>query len=66
MQRELTDVERAGLRRGRGVSDLAITCEADQGYGPCGTYLDWTDCQCVKGHEIYIDTELRRSKPHDY
>lgn len=32
-----------------------VTCEADRGYGPCGTYRDWADGRCSEGHPISIE-----------
>ena len=55
-RRSLTEAERMRLAGERGVEDLAVTCEGDTGYGPCGTYHDWTDGTCRDGHEIEIDT----------
>lgn len=55
--RTLTAAEREQLASGRGVTDLAVTCEGDNGYGPCGTYHDWTDGTCAHGHAIEIDME---------
>ena len=52
--RSLTDTERARLASGEGVTDLTVTCEGDTGYGPCGTYLDWTEGFCDRWHEIEI------------
>jgi len=54
MTRKLTTEEREQLASGLGVEDLALTCEGDSGYGPCGTYLEWTDGRCACGHEIEI------------
>lgn len=55
--RELNASERARLASGRGVTDLAVTCEADAGYGPCGTYHDWKRGRCLRGHKIEIEDE---------
>lgn len=52
--RALTIEERRRLATGLGVSDLDVTCSGDCGHGPCGTYLDWTDCCCRAGHQIEI------------
>lgn len=30
----------------------AITCEGDNGYGPCGQYTDWGKGRCREGHKI--------------
>jgi len=36
-----------------------VTCEGDHGYGPCGTYTDWSGGTCAEGHEItFGDGEL--------
>jgi hypothetical protein len=48
----LTGAELARLASGRHVETLHLTCEADRGHGPCGTYLDWTDGTCARGHII--------------
>jgi len=50
--RELTGAELARLATGRGVTGWQVTCEGDSGYGPCGTYIDWTDGTCANGHQI--------------
>lgn len=55
--RTLTAAELEQLASARGVTDLAVTCEGDNGYGPCGTYHDWTDGTCAEGHLIEIDME---------
>lgn len=55
--RKLTSEECERLESCLGVEDLAVTCEADNGYGPCGTYRDWTDGCCACGHEIEIEIE---------
>ena len=52
--RKLTEAERQRLAEMRGVEDLTVTCEGDTGYGPCGTYLDWSNGLCSKGHVIEI------------
>lgn len=59
--RKLTDTERERLASARGVTDLAVTCEGDQGYGPCGTYTEWLDGRCAEGHEIEILTTDEQS-----
>ena len=53
--RKLNDEELTRLEAGENVVDLAVTCDGDSGYGPCGTYLDWTDGRCACGHEIEIE-----------
>ena len=53
--RKLTPAERDRLASQHGVTDLALTCEGDRGYGPCGTYLDWPAGVCEVGHEIEIE-----------
>jgi hypothetical protein len=56
--RKLTTEERKTLEDGEGVpSDMRVTCEHDNGHGPCGTFLDWTDCRCSRGAEIEIETD---------
>jgi hypothetical protein len=52
--RKLTKKEMDRLVAGLGVTDLVVTCEADTGTGPCGTYLEWTDGRCACGHKIEI------------
>jgi len=54
--RSVTTLEMAQLASGTGVTDLAVTCEADTGHGPCGCYADWTDGTCANGHVIEIET----------
>ena len=58
--RELTAQERERLASMRGVENLDVTCEGDTGLGPCGTYLDWADGTCARGHaiEIVVDREV--------
>lgn len=34
-----------------------ITCEGDTGYGPCGTYRDWSLGLCAQGHPIFFEEE---------
>jgi len=36
---------------------MDLTCEGDEGHGPCGTYLDWTDGHCARGHVIEVETD---------
>ena len=55
--RSLTTHEKQRLASGMGVTDLRVTCEGDIGYGPCGTYHDWTTGTCQEGHEIEIEIE---------
>lgn len=31
-----------------------LTCEANTGHGPCGTYRDWIGGQCAAGHSIML------------
>jgi hypothetical protein len=52
--RTLTDAEQEQLASGEGVVGLAVTCEGDSGYGPCGMYRDWAGGTCARGHEIEI------------
>ena len=59
--RELTGAELARLASGRGVENLPLTCQGDQGHGPCGTYLDWTDGTCARGHILEIIVDPNRS-----
>jgi hypothetical protein len=59
--RELTGAELARLASGRHVENLALTCEGDTGHGPCGTYLDWTDGTCARGHVIKIIVDEPRA-----
>lgn len=52
------DKELERLKNEHGVEDLDVTCEGDQGLGPCGTYHDWTDGYCRNGHPIEVDNTL--------
>lgn len=52
--RPLTATEQERLAAMTGVEGLRVTCDCDNGYGPCGTYLDWADGFCRDGHPIEI------------
>jgi len=52
--RPLNQKDIARLASGQGVENISVTCRDDKGYGPCGTYLDWLDGTCSKGHVIEV------------
>ena len=52
--RKLNRKELRRLSSGLGVTDLDVTCEADEGHGPCGQYQDWRTGRCKKGHKIEV------------
>jgi len=57
MNRKPTRKELERLASGRGVEDLPVTCSADSGHGPCGTYLQWLEGKCSEGHPIEIEVK---------
>ena len=54
-RREKAQLKRASRGEATDVDMDLLTCEGDQGHGPCGRYTDWGNGKCSRGHEIEME-----------